>query len=271
MFSISVIDSDAFLAMPLSTQALYFHLAMRADDDGFVNNPKRIMRTIGANDGDIEPLINKRYIICFESGVIVIKHWRMHNYIQNDRYHKTNYQEEFKQLVVKDNKAYTEQKKSNLLTVIEPCIQGVSNMDTECIQDVSSLEAEIRLDKIRLDKSSKDNMSDAPASECVDIIKKRFHEFWNEYPKKTGKGLAEKSFIKIKPTESLFSEIMSALSKAKKCQQWKRDNGQFIPYPATWLNQKRWEDDYDGEETQRTGFSNTGGNTNDFNAGGIAL
>jgi hypothetical protein len=87
MFAKSIIDSDSFLDMPLSTQALYFHLAMRADDDGFVNNPKRIQRMIGSSDDELKVLIAKQYILPFESGVVVIKHWRIHNYIQKDRYH----------------------------------------------------------------------------------------------------------------------------------------------------------------------------------------
>ena len=108
MFTQKIIDSDAFLDMPLSTQALYFHLNMRADDDGFINNPKRIQRTIGASEDDLKLLIAKRFVICFESGVIVIKHWRMHNTLRKDRYNPTQYQEELALLDVKDNNAYTE-------------------------------------------------------------------------------------------------------------------------------------------------------------------
>lgn len=108
MFTQKIIDSDAFLDMPLSSQALYFHLNMRADDDGFVNNPKRIQRTIGASDDDLKLLVAKRFVIGFESGVIVIKHWRMHNTLRKDRYNPTQYQEELALLNVKDNNAYTE-------------------------------------------------------------------------------------------------------------------------------------------------------------------
>lgn len=108
MFTQKIIDSDAFLDMPLSTQALYFHLNMRADDDGFINNPKRIGRTIGASDDDLKLLIAKRFLICFENGVIVIKHWRMHNTLRKDRYNPTQYQEQYALLDVKDNNAYTE-------------------------------------------------------------------------------------------------------------------------------------------------------------------
>ena len=108
MFAKTIIDSDAFLDMSTSAQALYFHLAMRADDDGFVNNPKKIQRMVGASDDDCKLLIAKRFVLAFESGVIVIKHWRIHNLIRYDRYKPTIYQEELAQVSVKDNKAYTE-------------------------------------------------------------------------------------------------------------------------------------------------------------------
>ena len=107
MFAKTIIDSDAFLDMPLSAQALYFHLSMRADDDGFVNNPKKIQRMVGASDDDGKLLAMKRFILNFESGVIVIKHWKIHNYIRNDRYKETVYQAEKSMLVEKENKAYT--------------------------------------------------------------------------------------------------------------------------------------------------------------------
>jgi hypothetical protein len=130
MFSLQIVDTDAFLDMPTTSQLLYFHLSMRADDDGFVGNPKKIIRMMGASDDDYKILVVKRFILIFESGVIVIKHWKINNYIQNDRYRETKYLEEKSGLIVKDNGSYTE------------CIQGVSNMDSQ-----------IRLDKIRLDKT----------------------------------------------------------------------------------------------------------------------
>ena len=108
MLTKKIVDSDAFLEMPLSAQALYFHLVMRADDDGFVNNPKKISKIISASEDDFKILLAKRFIIGFESGVIVIKHWRMHNAIKSDRYHPTDYQEELARLMIKPNKAYTE-------------------------------------------------------------------------------------------------------------------------------------------------------------------
>lgn len=107
MFTKKITESDAFLEMPLSAQCLYFHLNMYADDDGFVNAPRKVQRMVGASDDDLKLLIAKKFILTFESGVIVIKHWRMHNTLQNDRYHPTDYQEEFRSLLLKDNKSYS--------------------------------------------------------------------------------------------------------------------------------------------------------------------
>lgn len=109
MFAKTIIDSDAFLDMPSSAQALYFHLAMRADDDGFVNSPKKVQRMVGASDDDARLLLMKRFLIAFDSGVVVIKHWRIHNYLRSDRYKPTNYKDEMAMLTVKDNGAYTVQ------------------------------------------------------------------------------------------------------------------------------------------------------------------
>lgn len=134
MFAKAIIDSDTFLDMPLSTQALYFHLSMRADDDGFINNPRKIQRSIGATDDDLKLLIAKQFTIPFESGVVVIKHWRLHNYIQKDRYKPTIYQDEKAQLSVENNGVY------------ENVPASVSNLDTSCIQDVYSLDTQVRLE-----------------------------------------------------------------------------------------------------------------------------
>lgn len=141
MFAKTIIDSDAFLDMPQSTQLLYFHLAMRADDDGFINNPKAIMRNVGCKEDDIRILSGKKFIIPFESGVIVIKHWKIHNYIQKDRYHETKYKQEKASLTTDENGAYTQ------------CIQDVSNMDTQ---------VRLELGKDRLGEDNKDT-PDKPA------------------------------------------------------------------------------------------------------------
>jgi len=134
MFAKTIIDSDAFLDMPMSAQALYFHLAMRADDEGFVNSPKKIQRMVGAGDDDARLLISKNFLIPFDSGVVVIKHWRIHNYIQNDRFKPTAYRDERSLLTIKENGAYT--------------------VDTKCIQDVSSSETQVSIGKVSIVKDS---------------------------------------------------------------------------------------------------------------------
>ena len=133
MFAKTIIDSDAFLDMPATTQLLYFHLSMRADDDGFINKPKAIMRDCRSNDDDMKLLIAKKFIIPFESGVVVIKHWKIHNYIAKDRYTETKYKEEKDTLMLDENKAYT-----------------------QCIQGVDELETQVRLGKDRIVKDSID-------------------------------------------------------------------------------------------------------------------
>lgn len=131
MFAKTIVTSDAFLDMPLSTRCLYFTLGMFADDDGFVNNPKSIMRQVGASMDDMNILIAKRFILTFESGIIVIKHWKIHNYIQSDRYKETKYLEEKRQLSTDEKGAYT-----------------------ECIQDVSNLYPQVSIGKDSIDKDS---------------------------------------------------------------------------------------------------------------------
>ena len=119
MFAKSIVLSDAFLDMPMSARCLYFTLGMLADDDGFIGSPKSIMRQCGASQDDMAVLLQKRYVLAFESGVIVIKHWRMNNYLQNDRKKNTTYLEELETLTIDGKGAYTELDKG---------------MYTECIQ-----------------------------------------------------------------------------------------------------------------------------------------
>lgn len=106
MFAKTIIDSDAFIDMPTSARLLYYDLSMRADDDGFVNSPKKIIRMTGASDDDLKVLIVKKFIIPFENGVVVIKHWRIHNYIRKDTYTETPYKEEKALLELDENKSY---------------------------------------------------------------------------------------------------------------------------------------------------------------------
>lgn len=140
MVNIRIIDSDNFLELPLSTQALYFHLLLRADDDGFINNPKRIQRMIGGSEDDFKLLIAKQYILTFSSGVIVIKHWRMHNCIKKDRYHETDCINEKNKLYLNENKTYTFEKPQ--------CIQNGDNLEPEWNPSIG---------KVSLGKSSINN------------------------------------------------------------------------------------------------------------------
>lgn len=146
MFTKKIIDSDAFLDMPLSTQALYFHLNMRADDDGFVNNPKKICRMTGASEDDLRVLISKRFVLTFENGVIVIKHWRMHNLLRKDRYKPTQYQEQLAEIELKDNGSYTEKRPEPLK------IEDSANVATIWQPDGNQLAPQDRIDKDRLGK-----------------------------------------------------------------------------------------------------------------------
>ena len=141
MFAKTIIDSDAFLDMPMSSQSLYFHLSMRADDEGFINNPKKIQRMLGASEDDLKLLIAKGFLITFDTGVVVIKHWRIHNYLQNDRVKPTVYQDERALLRIKENKSYS---------LNEGCIQDGYILDTQDSIDKNSK------DKDRLGKDSKD-------------------------------------------------------------------------------------------------------------------
>ena len=168
MFCLDIVNSDAFLDMPLSAQALYFHLGMRADDDGFIGNPKSIQRLAGASQDDLMLLITKRFLIAFDNGVIVIKHWRMNNYIQKDRKKDTVYIELLNSLEVKENGSYTEKKK----------------MDTVCIQDVSEMDSQNSIDKISIDK---DSIEINNSCSSVDEASEFFEKIWKEYPNKKGK------------------------------------------------------------------------------------
>ncbi|MBE7008415.1 MAG: hypothetical protein E7422_04620 [Ruminococcaceae bacterium] len=126
MFSLAVTDTDNFQDMPTSTQALYFHLGMHGDDDGFVGSPKKIARAAGCNADDIKLLISKGFIIPFESGVVVIRDWRVNNTLKNDRYHETLYQNEKARLTVNKSGVY------ELGEAVEPaCFQIGTNAEPQ--------------------------------------------------------------------------------------------------------------------------------------------
>lgn len=148
MFSMQIVDSDAFLDMPISSQLLYFHLSMRADDEGFIGNPKRIMRMIGVQDDDLKVLLAKRFILPFESGVVVIKHWLLHNTIKMDRFSPTVYRKERILIGMKKNKSYTESTKIDNVEIV-PLPERV---ETKRKQNGTILDTQVNLSEVNLSK-----------------------------------------------------------------------------------------------------------------------
>jgi hypothetical protein len=225
MFTQKIIDSDAFLDMPLSTQALYFHLNMRADDDGFVNNPKRIQRTIGASDDDLKLLIAKRFLICFENGVIVIKHWRMHNTLRKDRHNPTQYQEELAMLDVKENNSYTEKKIDN-----QSDYECGNQLATNWQPNGNQLATQYSKDKYSIGKDSIYIMCDSDESHEKEEptkadINSFFESLWNLYPVKKGKGQVSdakrKKLFEIGMDE-MQRAITRYLDELKKDSDWRK-------------------------------------------------
>lgn len=215
MMSKSIIKSDTFLDMPATTQNLYFHMLLDADDDGFINAPKSIMRMIGAKDDDMKVLSAKQFVIPFESGVVVIKDWKIHNYIQNDRY-KPSTLPERDLLNIQKDKTYTLK-------------SDVSKMDTECIQTVSI--GKDRLGKVRLgkDRIGKDRVG----KDSIDTLCHVSHDDVDKSHYEIIKYLNLKTGSKFKPTTKPYIQaIRSRLKEGytvddfktvidKKCREWK--------------------------------------------------
>lgn len=210
MMSKKIIDTDNFLDMPQSTQCLYFHLLLRADDDGFIQSPKSIMRITGCKDDDLKLLVAKGFVIGFETGVIVIRHWRIHNYVQSDRYSKSELPEA-KQVELK-NKVYE---------VVEPPMNPDNTyMDTKCIQNGYKMDTQIRIDKIR----EEENRIETICHVSHDDVDKSHFEIIEYLNLKTGS--------KFKPTTKPYVQaIRSRLKEGytvddfktvinKKCREW---------------------------------------------------
>lgn len=210
MMSKKIIDTDNFLDMPQSTQCLYFHLLLRADDDGFIQSPKSIMRITGCKDDDLKLLIAKGFVIGFETGVIVIRHWRIHNYVQSDRYSKSELPE-----------AKSVELKNKVYEVVEPPTNLDNTcMDTKCIQNGYNLDTQIRIDKIR----EEENRIETICHVAHDDVDKSHFEIIEYLNLKTGS--------KFKPTTKPYVQaIRSRLKEGytvsdfktvidKKCREW---------------------------------------------------
>lgn len=225
MMAKSIIKSDQFLDMPATTQNLYFHMLLDADDDGFVNAPKSIMRIVGAKDDDMKLLIAKQFVLSFGSGVIVIKHWKIHNYIQSDRY-KPSLQPERKLLEITTNKEY------------QLNINNVSTMDTECIQDVSVGKVrlgKVRLDKVRLDKnnilSSKHDHMSNPITEIINYLNLKTNKNYKTTTQKT------RTLIKARMNEHFTVDDFKIVIN-KMCIEWMGTNMEKYLRPETLFGTK---------------------------------
>lgn len=236
MFSKQIVDSDAFLEMPLSTQALYFHLSMRADDDGFLNNAAKIRKIIGASEDDLKLLILKKFVIDFDDGIIVIKHWRINNYLRTDRYRETVYLEEKAMLEVNANGSYSVKKDVG----IPGGNQVVYQVDTQ----------------YSIDKNSIGESNNARTHEEVD-----FEDIWQKtfaaYPKKTNYASARSEWMgrilqviepNRKDVATMIWKAMKAYLKDYKEKNTDDDNYRFVPAFNKWLTE---ELDYWLAEIQR--------------------
>lgn len=210
MMSKSIIKSDTFLDMPATTQNLYFHMLLDADDDGFINAPKSIMRMIGAKEDDMKVLVAKQFVIPFESGVVVIKDWKIHNYIQNDRY-KPSTLPERDLLNIQKDKTYTLK-------------NDVSKMDTECIQTVSIGKDRLGKDRLGKDRIGKDSI-DTLCHVSHDDVDKSHIEIIEYLNFRTGSKFkattkpyiqAIRSRLKEGYTVDDFKTVID-----KKCREWK--------------------------------------------------
>lgn len=199
MFSLDVVDTDRFLDMPVTTQALYFHLGMRADDDGFVSSPKRITKTVGCNEDDFKILLSKGYIILFESGVIVISDWNINNWIRPDRKHNTRFEDEQALLEMKnDIYVFTDEQQPN-----------DNQMTTKRHTEVSI--GKDSIDKVNINTNC---ASDAAPKASKTEINEFFESIWKLYPNKKGKGQISDA-KKRKLYDIGYDEISRAIDRYK--------------------------------------------------------
>lgn len=221
MFAKTIIDSDAFIDMPTTARLLYYDLSMRADDDGFVNSPKKICRMIGASDDDLKILIMKKFIIPFESGVVVIKHWKIHNYIRKDTYTETKYKEEKSSLVLDENNAYTD--------ACNESVTGLLHNRNESVDEPSTQDrlGKDRLGKDRLGESNKAALPPTPtrhkygAYSNVLLSDKDMEKLKDEFPADWGERIERLSEYMASTGKSYKSHLATIRSWAKKDEERK--------------------------------------------------
>ncbi|MCT0066341.1 phage replisome organizer protein [Lactococcus lactis] len=216
MFSKKIVETDLFMEMPPTAKILYFYLNMSADDDGFVGNPKTIKLISGATDDDLKILIAKQFIIPFDSGVIVIKDWKIHNYIQKDRYNQTQYLDEKKQLLVEENGTYTK------------CIQNVSGLDTQVrLGKSKDRSGEVRTEKEREKKLEKFQPTSNQVPTEIDIEKEIDKDtnsllsvYFETFTKLAMKNNKLREAVKIEFVKLSDSQKEQAVIGAKNYYQW---------------------------------------------------
>ena len=253
----TITENDNFVALSAASQALYMHLTLSADDDGFCNQISTAMFRAHAKKKDLDALVNARYLLRFENGVMVIKHWRMGNSIRKDRYVPTVYQEEYQRLTLKDNMAYTLAPSGSEL---------VANLATTRQPDGNQAQPQVRLvkDRVGKDRVGKVNTEDinythtAHAHAREDEEDAAFDFFWSAYPRKTGDiKTAYSEYLHALDTGADPNQIIAALKW--QAEEWKREGEpQFIPSPEKWLKNRRWE------ELPRDATSAAGGTNNIF-------
>lgn len=244
MFSKEITTSDTFVDMPMSSQLLYFHLGMEADDEGFIGNARMLSRAYGANSDDLSLLRAKGFIIMFDNGVSVVKDWNLNNKIRKDRMKPTIYRSEKSLLNVDIDGGYF-----------------IDNQMTTNMQPIDNqMSAQDRLGKDRLGKDSKDILSDSDEPDSKSIQKSErdqmFETIWKLYPKKSGKANAKKDFDKALKSGVNPELIKSKLQEYLKQIKAKQTPQQFIKQGSTWFHQSGWEDEYDftPEARQTNGY-----------------
>ncbi len=216
MFSLQIVDTDAFLEMPVSSQLLYFHLAMRADDEGFIGNPRKIVRIVGSNEDDFKVLVAKRFLLTFDSGVVVIKHWLIHNTIRMDRFNETTYEKEKKELKLNKNRGYTElatnwqPNDNHLVPQVKLSKVNLSKVKRERVAKATPQTLEI--DNSIIEKLKEKGFPD----ELVKLEIKKFMSYWTE-PNQKGKQRwqGQKFFDVNRRIATWFSRIAETYNKTQ--------------------------------------------------------
>lgn len=235
MFTKKITDDDHFLNLSSPAQALYLHLSMNADDDGFCNQITASMFKAHASVTDLEALLKNRYIYQFDSGVIVIKHWRMANALRKDRYTPTAFKNEMAMLKVGENGAYKFPDNNDMVA---------ERLPNGC-QLVAERLPQVSIGKVSIDKNNKNNISCNENSEIEVLDQKEmwFESFWEIYPKHQDKKKAKQKFLKLCKDEKKYQEIMQGLRNV--LPVWAKKDTKYIPMPTTWLNGERWNDEVD--------------------------